>query len=58
MNKEKRNKWAEGRRWYDANRASSILAYGACALSGFIMGCLLCYILLGCSPNNPYIPAF
>lgn len=55
--KEKRNNWAEGRRWYDVNRGSLIVAYSMSALSGFIMGCILCYILLGCQPNHPYIPA-
>ena len=43
--KENRNRWAEGRRWYDTNRASSILVYGMFALSGFIMGCIAGYIL-------------
>jgi hypothetical protein len=43
---EKRNKWAEGRRWYDANRAASLLVYGVFSLSGFIVGYGLCYIIL------------
>jgi hypothetical protein len=53
---ERRNKWAEGRRWYDANRAATLVVYGIFALTGMAMGVLLCLLFTGCQPRLPYIP--
>ena len=42
---EKRNRWSEGRRWYDGNRGAIIIAYGVVAVIGFAMGGVVGYII-------------
>jgi hypothetical protein len=53
---EKRQVSSEGRRWYDQNRAAMMFGHVLFIVYGFILGCVVCYFLLGCQPKLPYIP--
>jgi hypothetical protein len=42
---EKRDKWCEGRRWYDGHRGGHIIAFGVAAIFGFAMGGIIGFII-------------
>jgi hypothetical protein len=47
--KEQRDEWSCGRRWYDNNRQSFIIAYGVFMIIGFAMGGIVGFFVGRCT---------